>query len=258
MMGVMAGKPALPSRNVHQRKLAVMARCGAIVPDKTHALKFDYLSIQTVSNHLREFCVEEGLDVQASIGEDLELSLINADDPRDRSVTHWPIVANDKGFAYTVKFPLVRLFLIGDGDENDEADMANQPAQLRKPKPPKPAEIARAVDEIDRAFGPAPEKRPGAFSHAATGHPEKAQSVGRVQDDAATPAPSEVAPEAAELLYRLADSLPKTPQTRPQIDGLLKSHGFEAILNRLSNAHKLQCGSQCAHLKAELELVLKP
>ena len=119
------------TRNVYQRKLAVMRRCSAIKPDKTHPHhRFDYVSIQNLENHLREFCAEEGLDVQPSISDGVvTLTLTNADKPDEQIVSSWPVVDGDKGWAFSVKFPLVRTFHVGDGEENDEADMANKSAQ---------------------------------------------------------------------------------------------------------------------------------
>ena len=116
------------SRNVYHRKLAVMARCKDIKPDKVHPHhKFEFISIQSVSNHLRAFCVEEGLDITPSIeAGELVLTLTNVDKPDEQIVSRWPVVEGDKGYAYTVKYPEVRVFLIGDGEENDEAEMANK------------------------------------------------------------------------------------------------------------------------------------
>ena len=124
------GAPAV-SRNVWQRKLAVMKRCSAIVPDKRHPHHgFEYVSIQALENHLREFLVAEGLDVTATLEDgSLVLILTNVDQPTDQIVSRWPIVAEDKGWAYTVKYPLMRTFHVGDGDEGDEKEMADRSAR---------------------------------------------------------------------------------------------------------------------------------
>lgn len=124
------GAPAV-SRNVWQRKLAVMKRCGAIAPDKRHPHHgFDYVSIQTLENHLREFLVAEGLDVTATVEDgSVAIWLTNVDEPTDQIVSRWPIVADDKGWAYSVKYPLMRLFHVGDGDEGDEKEMADKSAR---------------------------------------------------------------------------------------------------------------------------------
>lgn len=143
------------TRNVHQRKLAVMKRCGAIVPDKDHALKFRYVSIQALSNHLREFCVEAGLGIDVRIVDnEVIVRLTNVDEPTDVIESTWPVMAADKGFAYSVKYPLMRTFLIGDGEENDEASMANQPALKRKARPT--AEAVREAVVTNTAAYPWP------------------------------------------------------------------------------------------------------
>jgi hypothetical protein len=138
-----------------QRKLAVMAKCSAITPDKKHpAHGFDYVSIQNVSNHLRRVLVEEGLDVSEDVidGEVL-IHLTNADNPDDHITSRWPVVAGDKGFAFSVKFPLMRLFLVGDGEENDEAEMADRSAATPNHTPQRPQE---------RTTAPAPRTAPQA------------------------------------------------------------------------------------------------
>lgn len=127
------------ARNVHQRKLGVMKRCAAITPDSKYngqtkdgrPIRFEYLSVQAISNHVRSFCVEEGLDIVPSISSDnlVVLELVNADDPEDKIVATWPLVPNDKAWAYSVKYALIRTFLIGDGEEGDEAEMADRSAQ---------------------------------------------------------------------------------------------------------------------------------
>lgn len=133
-----------PGRNVHQRKLAVMAKCDAITLDADYngqtrdgrPIRFRYVSIQSVSNHLRHFCAEEGIDVNISASSDgtaLVLELVNADTPSEKIVSTWPIVAGDKAWAYTTKYALVRTFLIGDGEENDEADMAARSGETSHP-----------------------------------------------------------------------------------------------------------------------------
>jgi hypothetical protein len=127
------------AEGLHNRKLRVMARCSEIAPDKTHpAHKFQYVSIQNLSNHLRRFCAEEGLDIVTSITDGtVVVELINADKPDEKSVSTWPVVAGDKGFAFSIKFPLMRLFLIGDGEENDEAELASASGRAAvRPLPP--------------------------------------------------------------------------------------------------------------------------
>ena len=115
-------------KNVHARKLAVMQKCSAITPDKVHAHHgFPYISVQAISNHLRQFAVEEGLDIIASVGDLMTMiELVNVDQPDDRIVAHFPLVEDDKAWAYSIKFALIRLFLIGDGEEGDEAEMATR------------------------------------------------------------------------------------------------------------------------------------
>jgi hypothetical protein len=131
-------------RNVYQRKQAVVRRCAAIVPDKKHpAHHYMYNSIQNVSNHLRAIGAEEGLDIQPSFNHELPgwlfLTFTNVDKPSEQIVSEWPVVDGDKGFAYTTKFPLIRSFLIGDGEENDESEMADRSGQQTRTPPAPPA-----------------------------------------------------------------------------------------------------------------------
>lgn len=121
------------SRNVYQRKLAVMARCGEISPDATHAgFGFKYNSIQHVSNKLRTFAVEEGLDITTSVPDDHVLVVLtNVDVPSEQIEARWPLVPNDKAWAYSSKYALIRTFLIGDDTEGDEADNATSSGQAR-------------------------------------------------------------------------------------------------------------------------------
>ena len=131
-------------RNVYQRKLAVMGRCKEISPDKTHPHHhFEYVSIQNVENHLREFCIAEGLDVTPSVENgDVVVTLTNVEKPDEQIVTRWPVVEGDKGWAYSVKYPLMRIFHVGDGEENDEKEMADKSArttQRSRQEPPAPA-----------------------------------------------------------------------------------------------------------------------
>jgi hypothetical protein len=122
-------------RNVYQRKLAVMERCGNIEKDDYNGysaktgkeVHFKYIGVQTLSNYLRKALVEEGLDVEFSFEEgQLLVSLVNVDEPSDRIVTRWPIVDQDKGYAYSTKYPLIRLFQVGDNEEGDEAELAER------------------------------------------------------------------------------------------------------------------------------------
>lgn len=126
--GQAAGEGAAPVvvPNAHQRKLAVMRRLDALAPDKFHPHhRFSYISIQALSAAVRRACVEEGLDVVFSVTDGaVVIELVNADAPSDRIVTTWPTVDGDRGWAYGIKFPLMRLFLVGDDDEADEAEMA--------------------------------------------------------------------------------------------------------------------------------------
>ena len=122
-------KPLQPrSDNVHQRKLAVMRRCHALVPDKMHpAHHFPYISIQRLSNELRQFAIDEGLDIVASVdAEQMIIQLVNVDQPEQIIISRWPMVEADKAWAYSFKWALMRLFLIGDGEEGDEAEMAQR------------------------------------------------------------------------------------------------------------------------------------
>lgn len=119
--------PVVDKRNCYQRKAAVMRKCGAIQPDKTHpAHNFKYISIQAISNHLRQYCTEEGLDVNFDVIEgEVILHLVNVDNPDDRITSRWPVIQGDKAFASTVKFPLMRTFLVGDGEEDATATSSN-------------------------------------------------------------------------------------------------------------------------------------
>lgn len=51
-----------------------------------------------------------------------------------------------------------------------------------------------------------------------------------------------------ESLYKLGAELPRTPKTRPQVDGMIDGHGYDKVLKSLTNQHQLQCGSGCPHL----------
>jgi hypothetical protein len=124
--------PTTDSRNVYQRKLAVMAKCETLrMRGKHDHYGFSYHTVQDLSNHLRKILVEEGLDVEfdfAEVDGFVTVVLINASDPRpeEKIISRWPIVENDKGYAYTTKFPLIRMFLIGDSEEGDEAKLAEE------------------------------------------------------------------------------------------------------------------------------------
>ena len=137
-----AGFPEAPTtdaRNVYQRKLAVMAKCDVIAPDSKYdavskqsgaRIQFPYLSVQYISNQLRRFAVEEGLDITASVaGELVIVVLTNVDVPSEQITATWPLVPNDKAWAYSTKYALIRTFLIGDGTEGDEAENAANSGQ---------------------------------------------------------------------------------------------------------------------------------
>lgn len=184
------------TRNVHQRKLAVMKRCAVITPDSKYngqtkdgrPIRFEYLSVQAISNHVRGFCVEEGLDLVPSISDNLVvLELVNADQPDDKIVATWPIVPNDKAWAYSLKYALIRTFLIGDGEEGDEAEMAGHSEQAA----------------TQRSNGHRPEPKPAAI-------------------DGTTP-------EQMETLYALTDKL---GQSHLEVDALVRRHGYTRILER--------------------------
>ncbi len=141
-------------RNVHQRKLAVMRRLDGLGPDKVYdgvskktgaRVRFPYISIQAVSNGLRKAAVEEGLDIlvqpQPSAGT-ITIELVNVDDPEDRIVSEWPLVPEDRAWAYSAKYALVRLFLIGDAEEGDEAELAEGSAGMVAQATPAPARQA--------------------------------------------------------------------------------------------------------------------
>lgn len=201
-------------KNAVQRKLAVMKRCDAIKPDKTHpAHKYEYNSIQNISNHLRTFLAEEGLDCQPSIeGGEMVVTLVNADNPEDRIVSRWPIVDGDRGWAYTTKYPLVRIFLIGDGEENDETDMANNSAEAARRR-------AAAGSGSKTPKGP-------------EGPPDN-------------PKPPE---HELDNLYSLAGNLPDNPKPREVIDDLLRKFPYDTLLTRIVAEHGRQCGENCKHL----------
>jgi hypothetical protein len=128
-------------RNVYQRKLAVMAKCGEIKPDATHAgFGFTYNSVQHISNKLRQFAVEEGLDITTSAPDGhILVVLTNADEPTDQIRAEWPLVPNDKAWAYSSKYALIRTFLIGDDTEGDEAENAAASGTTTTPTQTAPA-----------------------------------------------------------------------------------------------------------------------
>lgn len=124
-------------RNVYKRKLAVMAKCDGIKPDAQYGqeggkVHFPYLSVQYISNQIRKFAVEEGLDVTCSVAGDLVIVVMtNVDDPKEQITATWPLVPQDKAWAYSTKYALIRTFLIGDGEEGDEAENAKASGQPR-------------------------------------------------------------------------------------------------------------------------------
>jgi hypothetical protein len=140
-MDMATGTFTTDTRNVYQRKLAIMRRCQAIAPDSQYdatskatgaRVQFPYLSVQYISNELRQFCCEEGLDCTVSVVSDqVVIELTNVDEPKDRITATWPLVPNDKAWAYSVKYALIRTFLIGDGTEGDEAENAERSGNHR-------------------------------------------------------------------------------------------------------------------------------
>jgi hypothetical protein len=120
-----------PTKNVYQRKLAVMAKCDDIKLDKVHPHHgFRYISIQNIEERLRKLCVEEGLDITATCfttTNHITIVLTNVDDPKDQIESTWPLADDDKGFAYSVKYPLLRIFHVGDEEEARET--REQPAR---------------------------------------------------------------------------------------------------------------------------------
>jgi hypothetical protein len=133
---------SITARNVYQRKRAVMERCGAIKLDKKHPHhKFEYVSIQNLSNSLRAFMVEAGLECVPSVQDGyLTIELVNVDKPEERIISSWPLAPDDKGFAYSIKYPLMRLFLVGDGEEGGIDGVQQAPASQRaQPPTPPPA-----------------------------------------------------------------------------------------------------------------------
>jgi hypothetical protein len=139
------------ARNVYERKLAVMARCKDIVPDKVHPHhKFQYNSIQQISNRLREYAVAEQLDISVDFPPEhdgyvrVRLSCsggASANGP-ETAVAYYPVTPDDKGLAYSTKYALIRLFLIGDGEENDEAEMADRSSAKAPQRAVTPAKVA--------------------------------------------------------------------------------------------------------------------
>lgn len=91
----------------------------------------------------------------------MQVSLVNVDDPSDRVVTRWPTAQGDKAWAYSTKYPLVRVFLIGDGAENDEATMADASARQAD-------DLRQAQYRQQAAARQATQPRPAASAPAAT------------------------------------------------------------------------------------------
>jgi hypothetical protein len=123
-------------RNVYQRKLAVMAKCKGLKLDKTHPHHgFQYISIQNLEEHLREWMIEEGLDITPTCDPTrpgfMNFPLVNVDDPTDTIDSWWPIAEDDKGWAYTVKYPQMRIFHVGDEEEAKET--RDQGTGVRRP-----------------------------------------------------------------------------------------------------------------------------
>ncbi|MGH7722079.1 MAG: hypothetical protein ACRENL_04480 [Candidatus Dormibacteria bacterium] len=134
-----------PERTVHERKLAVMAKCGAISRDASYVVqgrKVEYVSITHLCDSLRRFCVEEGLDVISSIHDgEVTVTLVNAAAPEQTIVSTWPVVAQDRGWSYSIKYPLIRLFLVGDGEEDDASGAQHSAAAAsgQRPQPVVPS-----------------------------------------------------------------------------------------------------------------------
>lgn len=55
-------------------------------------------------------------------------------------------------------------------------------------------------------------------------------------------------PENLDRLYRLTGSLPENPKTSQEIDNLLRSISWRALMERAEAAHLKQCGDACIHL----------
>ncbi|HXI95535.1 MAG TPA: ATP-binding protein [Candidatus Acidoferrum sp.] len=88
--------------------------------------------------------------------------------------------------------------------------------------------------------GTAPTRHPAANSGAPSPAPtHTATSITRTPEELG---------EMQEL-YALGESLPLNKQTIAQLDGLVAAHGFAHIRERLINNHKLNCGSNCPHIK---------
>lgn len=153
--------------NIHERKLAVMARVGEIHHDKTHPHhNYTYNSIDNISNAIRALFVEFGIGYEPSCSDGvMTVRLVNVDRPDDTSTTTWPVVDDDKGFAYSTKFPLVRTFLVADSAEDDpaksgeadESHMAANSAHAGATTRPAPAPPARTTGTGAQPLGPCPE-----------------------------------------------------------------------------------------------------
>jgi len=255
-------------RNVHQRKLAVMRHLSGLGPDKVYdgvskrtgtRVRFPYISIQAVSNALRQAAVEEGLDVlvqpQPQAGSIL-VELVNADDPKDRIVSEWPLVPDDRAWAYSTKYALVRLFLIGDAEEGDEAELADsssrtlRSAQAAQASAPAQAAQASAESPICPKCGSAAavrryaSPRDGKVWFCAAGAGGCGHSFAPPADTADTATPeerplSQLTDQQRARLRALNESLPDLLQLTDQEKvELLREGGFELVERHLLQLHE--------------------
>jgi phage recombination protein Bet len=116
-------------------------------------------------------------------------------------------------------------------EEMDQADAPKQPAAKAEAKPVRKAQGSDKRQEATTSPEATAAIQPAVAETPASPEAEPTFEIGQIQ-----------------VLYDLAANLPRNAQTKPQVDHLVTQHGFEIILRRLVNAHKLSCGSACPHL----------
>jgi len=215
-------EPTVDTRPLGRRWLAVLDRIGDLEPDKTHPHhKFRYVSIQKLSSALRKACIAEGVFYWPSVrGDQFIVRIENADDERQVRTSAWPVFEDDKGFAYTVKYPLARVTLMGD-EADDQSEQ-----QLVPPRP--------------KAHAAQAERRPGAMPPAPT-----------------APAPaSPSAPGAAEYDLTVIRELASKLQSDDLRD-LVRGAGMEAYLAQRGSGWVLKAAALTAEDAAALRVHLE-
>ena len=135
---IVVGSPGIP--NIYQRKVALMQELGEVGRGgKNPHLKNEYIRYQDLMDALRPLTAKHGIDVICEIADGPigYVTLTNVDDPADQIVQRWAPtdLPKDQGGSYLIKYALMKLFLIGDGEDPDRdlgAANTNPPTPSRK------------------------------------------------------------------------------------------------------------------------------